>query len=1247
MKAFILISIMVVMQTLLSAETPEQTGVSASQPITLLFAGSSSTYWNDFPREAAKIVDGQFIGHVGAKVIPEIVGRSGSDIRVYAEPGFNKYEYGVKPGQSFLDKIRDEKPPFVVLQTVCRFIMGDDDPTGTGNAHAEAVTKYCEAIRAAGGEPIFFEMGWGKSEREDEGRKRLFDLAVKNKIKLFAPCSTAWARVYREKPELVLQHPKDSSHPGDIGHFLNLACFYAALTGESPVGKLPRTYPVWPHALPKAETDVGKADEAARIGAFKPDAYQSKMPKWMFKNMSMKLTATVDEATAKYLETVAWETWQHVTQTLLSVQSKAQAKESGLHNSPRQAGSLTRQTGVSVPHFLSVHCLDCHDSDAKKGGLDLSRFTDEAAVMKDRGIWRGVYEKVESHQMPPPKQKSQPTEAERQELMTWIMDIAARPDPALGAPDPGKPVLRHLTRLEYNNTIRDLFDLPLDVFMFSERLPIDHKHFDPTAKTMGERLQVPVREPGLKYAVLLPEAGMPGDNRAEHGFTNRGEAMNLSPLLLERYLDTARAITHSPKLPMLSASFAAMIADPRVPRRAMAVPSGGDGQGITTDAAPDFAPNFNVPDEARDGDLMMTTYQHRFGVRAGVAEGIAGVWDANARSQIWNAGKRLGVRFGLNHEKTLVLTPHEDVWIAGFSTATETSGESLFTNHTKDAKQLQFDLHVEGGAEGEGVVEAGVCALSRKGESGIIAITATFTDGSTASLKHAMKKGEGIGNTFFGFRAQPGKHIIALSFDGRGFSGNYALFDDLGFITGQMPVAKAVASETNRMSDRAVRKLARVRLTAFATKAFRRGVADSELDRFVDVFEAAQKQSNSFEEGMKESIAAILTSPDFLYLSAVGTGKQNVRPLTGDELATRLAYFLWAAPPDEPLRAAAASGGLQSYPQVHEQVLRMIRDPRVRELGESFAVQWLRLDQLTTAKPDPKLFKAFYSGPQNKTTLHGSMLVEALLLFETTLVEDRSILDFIQADYTWLNPGLARLYNFESLLPDGASKKKAGDDSTLVTAKSDSQWFRVKLPKDSRGGFITMAGPLTVTSLPVRTSPVKRGAWLLETIFNRPPQEPKVAFVLKDDDAAINTSQSVRQRFEAHRNKDACFSCNVRLDPPGFALERFDAIGRWRDSDAGQPVDARGVWSGAAFDGPSEYKALLAKNPHEFVRGFIEHLLSYALSRELEVYDMPVVDYIEHAAQNQGYKLSVILAEIAKSYPFTHVKQTLLSVPDK
>lgn len=289
---------------------------AGAEKVTLLFAGSSSSYWNDLPREVARAVSGRVVTHPGATVLPAMVGRSGSDIRVYAEPGFNRYEYGVKPGQSFLEKIRDERPALVVLQTVARFVMGEEDLTKTSRTHAEAVTAYCAAIRAAGGEPVFYEMGWKRGEVDDEGRRRILALAQENRIRLFAPCATAWARVYRERPDLALQHPQDAAHPGDAGHFLNLACFYAALVQESPVGRLPRTYPVWPHDNKKPETAEAKAAEAARLAAFAPDAYQATLPKWMHRHMALRLTASLDEATARHLETVAWETWREIAARL-------------------------------------------------------------------------------------------------------------------------------------------------------------------------------------------------------------------------------------------------------------------------------------------------------------------------------------------------------------------------------------------------------------------------------------------------------------------------------------------------------------------------------------------------------------------------------------------------------------------------------------------------------------------------------------------------------------------------------------------------------------------------------------------------------------------------------------------------------------------------------------------------------------------------------------------------------------------
>lgn len=903
------------------------------------------------------------------------------------------------------------------------------------------------------------------------------------------------------------------------------------------------------------------------------------------------------------------------------------------------AGSLPAASfEKDILPLIDAQCLDCHDAEEKKGGLDLSGFTSERAVMKDRAIWRSVHEKIESHQMPPPKKKSQPTADERQKVLEWIMDIAARPAPELGARDPGKPVLRRLTRLEYNNTVRDLFGLEMDVFMFPDRLPLSsYSYYQPGKGALGGELQVPVREYGLKYPVLLPELGLPGENRAEHGFRNRGEAMNLSPMLLEQYLAAASDIVNSPKLPQLSGIFRTLVTDPALPLKAQPVEAAiGEATASSPvwQAAKEFAPNLNLGFQAKQGDVVTLDYQFRFSMQTAAVEGSGGAWDATSRSLVIKAGTPLRVKFGPGNSKALVITPREPLWVAGFSTAGETSGESLFTNHEKQQKVLSLALEVEGGAPGEGVNELAVCALSRDHESGEVKLTATFSGGGSATLSHGLIEGGGRGNTFFAFRAPKGQHIVGLRLDGSKFTGNYALFDDLAFLTDSAAAFAAAPPPTAaiKMSVADTRAIVRKRLEGFLPRVFRRPVDPKTVARHVEVFDDARKRGAAFDAAMKSTIAAALASPDFLYLAETGAGQGDVRPLDDYELATRLSYFLWASPPDGELLAAAGRGELRA--SLETQTRRMLRDPRSRELGESFATQWLRLDQLLTAKPDPKLFKNFYSGPQSKVTLHSSMLVEALLLFETVLVENRSVLDFLDPGYTWLNPRLTKLYGIN--VPAFAGKE--ANSNVLVDAKLNAKWLRVPLPDKRRGGYLTMAAPLTVTSLPTRTSPVKRGAWLLETIFNRPPQEPKIAFVLKEDEKADTQPRTVRARFEQHRNEPACYSCHIRLDPPGFALERFDAIGAWREKDGPQPVDARAEWDGKPFDGPAEYKAILAANPHEFTRGFIEHLLSYALSRKLEIYDMPTVAAIQTAAATDGNKLHRIILEIVRSYPFTHIR---------
>lgn len=886
--------------------------------------------------------------------------------------------------------------------------------------------------------------------------------------------------------------------------------------------------------------------------------------------------------------------------------------------------------------LLEDYCLDCHgDEEKPKGGVNLERFRSEQTVMADRGIWASVFEKVESHQMPPPKGSSLPKPEERAKLLAWIAEIAARPDPQLGARDPGHAKLRRLTRLEYNNTVRDLFGLKLDIFVFPERLPIVSDYFSPAAGVMPEQVLAPVREYGMKYAVLLPDAGLPGDSRAEHGFSNRGDARNLSPMLLEKYVALGRAIVESPKLLQQSSVFRELVTDPAVAVKAQPVAKVGHEEDFNV--VREFARNLDVPLQATKGGAVTVTYQFRFNVDAAAQEGIGGVWDATARDRVVKGGTPVRIRFGQDGKKVLHLTPREDLWIAGFSTAEETSGESLFTNQVRGAKKLTFTLGIEGGAPGEAVKDLALCVLSREKEKGAVVISVTFSGGGAHSLSADIPEGGGKGNTFFAFRAPEGEYITEVRVDGSKFSGNHVLLDDLGFITAAARKTTA-DEETLTMSAREKRKIAQGRIAGFLAKAFRFPLDERMIDRYVGLYDDAIKGGASFSDGMRAAIGAALASPQFLYLVEAAGDRGAVSLVSDHALANRLGYFLWAAPPDDILRAKADAGRLNNPEVLVAETRRMLSDPKARELAESFAVQWLRLDQLYTAKPDPQLFRGFYYGQQGKRTLHGPMLVEALLLFQTVLVENRSVLDFVNADYTWLNRQMAKLYGLENACANRLATLPASSNDELKNLRANSFWVRVPLSDRTRGGFISMAGLLTVTSLPFRTSPVKRGAWLLETVFNRPPQEPKVAFVLKDAEESSSRAQSVRQKFEQHRSEAACYSCHVRLDPPGFALESFDPIGAMRLRDGLQPIDSRAEWNGRAFDGPAGFKAALMEKPEEFARGFIEHLLSYALGRKLEIYDMPAVQEIQNAAAKDGYRIGTIISGIVASYPFRHLR---------
>ena len=398
----------------------------------------------------------------------------------------------------------------------------------------------------------------------------------------------------------------------------------------------------------------------------------------------------------------------------------------------------------------------------------------------------------------------------------------------------------------------------------------------------------------------------------------------------------------------------------------------------------------------------------------------------------------------------------------------------------------------------------------------------------------------------------------------------------------------------------------------FAERAFRRPMTVAEVERLLTVFDRAQQRGDSFEMALKLPLKAVLISPHFLFLVEPEPEKDGVYELPDYPLASRLSYFLWASMPDDGLLRLAAAGKLRDEGVLREQVRRMLRDPRSRGLAENFTTQWLGLGALgETVRPDPQRF------PEFNEALADAMRQEPICFFDNLVREGRSLLELLGADYTFVNERLARHYGIE------------GVRGTALR--------RVALADSNRGGVLGMAGVLTVTSFPLRTSPVLRGKWVLEDLLGSrvPPPPPNAGELPKDDRNAKGLS--FRKQLELHRNRSECASCHQRMDPLGFGLENFDPIGRFRSEQSGQPIDAAGeLPSGEKFKGPRELRAVLLKQKTEFLRNLARKLLGYALGRQLYRFDDCVIDDSLKALEADGYKATVLLERIALSYPFRH-----------
>lgn len=418
-----------------------------------------------------------------------------------------------------------------------------------------------------------------------------------------------------------------------------------------------------------------------------------------------------------------------------------------------------------------------------------------------------------------------------------------------------------------------------------------------------------------------------------------------------------------------------------------------------------------------------------------------------------------------------------------------------------------------------------------------------------------------------------------------------------------------------------VRAVARDRLRSFLTRAFRRPVEDELLERYVEHVMARIGEGESHVDAMKSAVAAALASPRFFYLYDRGEAGDDF------DLASRLSFFLWGSIPDERLLELAAAGTINEPEVLAAEVDRMLRDRKLKRFCDAFPTQWLQLERIVSSTPDQSKWPQFYFS-KYRASMH--MMLEPLLLFETVVIENRSVLDLIDPDFSYRSDLLQAWYR--------EGKQGKVGPPTVVTFR------RVPLEDRRFGGVMTNAAVMTMNSGTHRSKPITRGAWVASVILNAPP-EPPPADVPPLPEKPMDENLTLRERFAAHRTSPSCAGCHTRIDPLGFAFENFDAAGLWREKyDNGRDVDASGTLFGRhEFENVVDFKDALLVEKDRVTKAFAGHVLSYALGRELDVADGPALNRITAATADDEYRFHTLIKEIVRSKPFLRASEILQS----
>ena len=740
------------------------------------------------------------------------------------------------------------------------------------------------------------------------------------------------------------------------------------------------------------------------------------------------------------------------------------------------------------PSVINQYCIGCHNQSAKTGGLALDNISTEN-VNQHPEVWEKVVRKLRARYMPPagvPRPDERTYDALVASLETSL-DTAK--------PNPGRTdTFRRLNRTEYQNVIRDLLAVEVDV------------------------------------TSLLPS------DESSHGFDNVTVG-DLSPTLLERYLSAAQRISRL-----------AIGSPPRSP--------GGD----TIQLPPDLTQEEHF-DKLPLGTRGGTVVPYTFPVDAEYEIVLRLQRDRNEHIE--------GLREA--HEVELMLDGER---VELFTVKPPPAGKdhSLADEHLRRRVAVKAGPHVLGVA---------------------------FPKRPSALLETERQPYQAHFNMDRHPRITPAVYSVTIN----------GPYDTKG--PGETPSRRRIfacrpaqASEEEACAKRI--------LTTLARRAYRRPVTDGDLEVPLKFYREARKDGG-FEAGIEMALRAVLVSPEFLFRveqDPAGVAPQTVYRISDLELASRLSFFLWSSIPDDELLDVASRGKLQTPAVLEEQVRRMLADARSRVLVSNFAEQWLYLRNLASTTPDMRLF------PDFDDNLRQAFRQETELFFESILREDRSVLDLLRANYTFVNQRLAKHYGIPNVYGSRFRRITFGPDSV-------------------RGGLLRQGSVLTVTSYATRTSPVIRGKWILTNILGEAPPPPLPAVPALKENAGLGKTLSMRERIAEHRANPACSSCHALMDPVGFSLENYDAVGRWRTAEEGKPIDASGgLPDGSKFEGVAGLQKALLGRPELFVTTVTEKLLTYSLGRGVEYYDAPAIRKIVREARPEDYRLSTLILGVVNSAPF-------------